>query len=55
MDNITLTTKQSDNIKCPNCHKGTMVPFNPNVEINHTFLCNVCGWSVHLEANVTVE
>ncbi len=55
LENITLTTKLRDDIKCPNCHKGIVVPFNPKAEINHTFICNACGWSIHLDANVTIE
>ena len=52
---ITVYSKQSDNINCPHCREGIIIPFNPEFEINHAFICNNCGWSIHLEANVTVE
>lgn len=52
---LRTNSKGSDDVLCETCGKGTIVPDNPESEINHSFHCDNCGIKIHLEANVVVE
>ena len=44
-----------EKVKCLKCEEGYYEPLNPKVEVNHLFICPICGDTVHIEANVVVE
>lgn len=46
-----------ENVVCPQCEKGTMVPVNSNVDPskNHTYYCPVCNAIAHWDPVVIVE
>lgn len=44
-----------EKITCFACHKGIYRPFNPAFKINHSFVCDCCGDSIHWDPVVEIE
>ena len=40
---------------CTKCKQGHYRPFNPKFEINHSFVCDICGNSIHWDPVVDVD
>lgn len=58
MDSLTSLGDRlwaGEKVKCLECGEGYYEPFNPEAEVNHYYICPVCGDRVHIEANVEVE
>lgn len=54
---ISLSSRliQGEEVVCEKCGKGIYRPFNPRFKINHVYVCDNCGDSVHWDPVVDIE
>ena len=47
--------KDGERVPCPKCNKGSIVPLNPEAEINHSFNCDNCDYHIHFDPLVIID
>lgn len=44
-----------ESVVCKKCGQGIYKPFNPDSKINHAYICDNCGDTVHWDPLIVVE
>ena len=56
-DNKPLLSRllSGEEVRCDECNKGIYRPLNPKCEVNHCFVCDVCGSTYHWDPVIEID